>query len=135
MNDCLFCKIIKGEVPSSKVYENENIVAFLDINPVNPGHTLVVPKEHYENFSLADEKTLHHLVEAAQKVAKAIVKALGYEGYNIGVNNGSVAGQVIFHLHVHVMPRRPDDGHKLWKGKTYGEGEMEKVAAKIREAI
>lgn len=135
MNDCVFCKIIKGEIPAAKVYEDNETLAFLDIHPVNPGHTLVIPKAHFESFLHADQKVVQNLATAVQKVSKAIVQALGSEGFNLGLNNGSAAGQVVPHVHFHVMPRKVDDGYQLWKGREYGPGQMEEVARKIREAV
>jgi histidine triad (HIT) family protein len=135
MNDCLFCKIIKGEIPASKVYEDENVLAFLDIHPVNSGHTLIVPKKHSEGLLDADDEVLSQMVVVTKKVAAAILRSLGYEAFNLEQNNGPIAGQVIPHLHWHIVPRRADDGLKHWPGKEYGEGEANDVAVKIRSEI
>jgi histidine triad (HIT) family protein len=132
MDNCLFCKIIKGEIPSAKVYENGKILAFLDINPVNPGHTLVIPKTHYANLVETPEDVLDEMIRAVKKIASAILQATGAEGFNLGVNNGKPAGQLILHTHFHIMPRRAGDGLKHWPGKPYREGEMAEVAEKIR---
>ncbi|MDP3900223.1 MAG: HIT family protein [bacterium] len=134
-NDCIFCKIITGVIPAQKIYEDDKVFAFLDINPVNPGHTLVIPKEHFKNIMETPPEILCNLVKVVQKIAPAIVKATDSEGFNVGINTGSSAGQVIFHTHIHVMPRRSDDGRALWKGKEYGEGEIEETAEKIKTAI
>lgn len=133
--ECIFCKIIAGEIPAHKVYENDKSIAFLDIRPVNPGHTLIVPKEHYENFLDAPSEVLAAMMDATQKVAKAVLLATGDNSFNLGVNNGVVAGQVVFHLHLHIMPRHLDDGHHLWHGREYQAGEAEKLAQKIKEQI
>ena len=130
---CIFCKIINGEIPSYKVYEDDQTLAFLDINPVNPGHTLVVPKNHSENLIAADKKDLQALILAVKKITPAIMKGVEASGFNLGVNNGSVAGQVVNHLHFHLMPRFENDGHHLWSGKPYSPGEAEIVAEKIKK--
>lgn len=134
MPDCVFCKIIAGELPSSKVYEDDEVVAFLDIHPVRPGHTLLVPKKHCKDFLDCDPEVGAHLMEAAQKVARAVVAGTRAEGFNLGVNNGRAAGQIIFHLHLHVIPRSEGDGLRLWGQQEYKEGEMESVAERIRNA-
>ncbi len=133
--DCIFCKIISKELSSQIVYEDDATVAFLDIHPINPGHTLVIPKVHTENLLDTSVETLHAMMTTTQKVAKGVLTATGATGFNFGVNNGSVAGQVVFHLHFHIMPRFPGDGFELWHGKSYGEGEAEMFASKIREAL
>jgi len=133
--DCIFCKIIKGEIPSFKIYEDENVLAFLDIAPVNPGHTLIVPKKHFTNLEEIPEGELARLVVAIKRVGKAIKDGLGVEGYNVTENNGSIAGQIVPHLHFHVIPRRQGDGLKLWPQGRYQEGEAEEVAKKIKDKI
>ncbi len=135
MSDCLFCKIIAKEIPSTSVYEDDHIYAFLDINPVNPGHVLVVPKVHVEGFNAADTETLDRLIRATQSVSRALVTSGICEAFNLEENNGAIAGQVIAHLHVHVVPRRADDGLKHWPGRPYAEGEAEQIAEKIRSSI
>lgn len=135
MNDCIFCKIVRKEIPAQIVYENGKTIAFLDIKPVNPGHALIVPKEHYPDFASTPDDQLGDIAAVARKVAKAAVKALGADGFNIGVNNGRAAGQLVDHMHLHVMPRFAGDGHELWHGKAYEPGEAEKVAAEIVDAL
>ena len=136
MDDCLFCKIIKGEIPSNKVYEDGEVIAFLDINPINPGHTLVIPKEHYPSLSETPPKVAGNLMEVAPDLANSIVKAVGADGFNVGINNGPAAGQMVFHTHLHIMPRFKDDGHSLWRGTPYESDEVAKeVADKIRAEI
>jgi len=135
MSDCIFCKIVAGEISAIKIYEDEKILAFLDINPVDPGHTLVVPKKHYENFSETPNEFLSAMMPVIDKISKAAMKATGAEGFNLALNNGKAAGQVVFHTHFHIMPRFPGDGHELWKGKPYAEGEMEEIADKIKENL
>lgn len=135
MNNCLFCKIIAKEIPSAVVYEDDDILAFLDIKPVNPGHTLVVPKTHSDGFHDANPETLKTLILVTQEIANAVALAMGTTGFNLEENNGAIAGQVIPHLHLHVVPRRPDDGLKHWPGTAYAEGESEKVAALIKARL
>ncbi|MBI5456710.1 HIT family protein [Candidatus Kaiserbacteria bacterium] len=135
MPDCLFCKIIRGELPTNKIYEDEKTFAFLDINPVNPGHTLVVPKKHAVDVFEIDEEEWNAVMGAVKKISLAVEKALQPTGINLGMNNKSGAGQVVFHAHVHIMPRFQNDGHELWKGKPYGAGEAAKIAEKIRGVI
>jgi histidine triad (HIT) family protein len=132
MDDCVFCKIVKGEIPATKIYEDEIALAFLDIFPVSPGHTLVIPKEHYENFLAIPEETLRGVISASQKVAKAVVKGTGAEGFNFTQNNGKVAGQAVNHLHFHIIPRVEGDGLKHWPHKDYTDGEEQKISEKIK---
>ncbi len=131
-NECIFCKIIKGEIPSYKVYEDDKVLAFLDISPVNPGHTLLIPKEHYENTLETPVEILQHMTEVVKKIVPGILKAVDADSWNLGVNNGATAGQVVFHTHWHIMPRFANDGHGLWKGKEYEEGKAEKIINKIK---
>jgi histidine triad (HIT) family protein len=132
--DCLFCKMVAGEIPCRKVYEDADHLAFLDIHPVNPGHTLVIPKRHVESLAAADPAALGPLFAAAQKVGEAAKSATGADAYNVGVNVGGAAGQVVMHLHVHVMPRFPEDGHRHWGKREVSEEEMAKVQEGMRAA-
>ncbi|KSW12051.1 diadenosine tetraphosphate hydrolase [Pyrodictium occultum] len=111
--DCVFCKIIRGELPSAKVYEDENVVAFLDIYPINPGHTLVVPKRHVERLEQLSDEEAAALIRVVKKLAPRIVEAVGAQGYNVVANNGRAAGQVIFHVHFHIVPRFEGDGCQM----------------------
>ena len=133
--DCLFCQIIAGQIPSTKVAESENVIAILDINPVNPGHTLIIPKRHSQDMLDADDEILKEMIIFTKKVAQAILTSLGYEAFNLELNNGQIAGQIIPHLHWHIVPRTADDGLLHWPGKKYPGGEAERVAAKIRAQI
>lgn len=133
--DCLFCKIAKGEIPSTKIYEDEKFLAFLDINPVNHGHTLIIPKEHFEDAASTPDNLLSELIVKGKKIGKALMESVGAEGFNFSTNNGKAAGQVIFHTHFHIIPRKMRDGLKHWESKKYKEGEAEEVAAKIKEVL
>lgn len=136
MNDCLFCKIAQGEIPATKLYEDDTTFAFLDIHPVNPGHALVIPKTHYENIFSAPDEVMQKIMTTAKKVAHGIREGLGIEHMNITMNNGVHAGQSVFHAHVHIIPRHAGDGHTAWHGKKpYAEGEAAQVAEKIRSAL
>lgn len=132
--NCLFCKIIAREIPAQIVFEDADTLAFLDINPVNPGHTLVVPKRHSVDVFEIEENEWQGVMKTVRIVSHAIEKSLKPSGINLGMNNKSGAGQVIFHAHVHIMPRFPNDGHELWKGKPYAEGEFAAMGEKIRNA-
>ena len=135
MPDCIFCKIVRGELPSYKVYEDEKTLAFLDINPVNAGHTLVVPKKHSHNiFDIAPEDWAA-VTESARKIAIAIEKGLQTDGVNIGMNNREHAGQLVDHPHLHVIPRFKSDGLKLMPQRKYLDHEAEQAAEKIRAAL
>ena len=131
MDECIFCKIASGSIPSSKVYEGEKILAFLDIRPVNKGHVLIIPKEHAETLLDVPENTLKDMIVLAKKVGKTFRKSLKADGFNIGMNNFSAAGQVVFHAHVHVIPRYQGDGLQHWPAKTYDEGEIDSYKEKI----
>ncbi|HRY63083.1 MAG TPA: HIT family protein [Patescibacteria group bacterium] len=136
MEDCIFCKIIKGEIPADKVYEDDRVLAFLDISPINKGHILVVPKEHFENLLETPDELVEKLVLAGKKIGLAVREVVRAEGINVGINNGSAAGQVVFHTHIHIIPRFSDDGYKLWgSDKKYELGEGRELAQKIQEQL
>lgn len=134
--DCIFCKIAAGEIPCAKLYESEEILAFLDIAPVNKGHALVIPKQHYANlFELPDGLGASLLAEL-KRVGTAIMAATGADGLNVGMNNHEAAGQLVMHAHFHLIPRFRDDGLTLWGQKSYdGQEEMHALAAKIRASL
>ncbi len=131
MKDCLFCKIAAKEIPSNVIYEDGHTLAFLDIAPVNPGHTLVIPKEHATNIFNISSESWAAVAETARKIAGAVQAATGADGVNVNMNNGEVAGQVIFHTHVHIIPRHENDGLKHWNKKEYEEGEEKEIAKKF----
>lgn len=131
-DECVFCGIIEGEIPSHKVYEDEDVVAFLDTNPVSKGHTLVVPKEHVE--TIHDAEGMDHVWNVLVKVSNAVEDAFDPEGINISQNNGEEAGQEVFHMHFHVTPVY--DGTEL--EVDYDRSELEngeEVAEKLRENL
>jgi len=135
MDTCVFCKIIRGDIPSFKVYDNEKTYAFLDINPTNPGHTLVIPKKHTLDVFEIEESEWDAVMRTVRRVSHALEAALNPTGINLAMNNRSGAGQVIFHAHVHVIPRFPNDGHELWKGTPYKIGEASVIAERIRNYV
>ena len=134
--DCLFCKITAGEVPSAKVYEDEHAFAFLDIEPNNPGHTLLVPKTHARNILDIGEETLCGIMPALKKLSRAVKDAVSADGLNISMNNESAAGQIVPHAHIHIIPRFSDDGHRHFEKRPYkNDEEMNAVAEKIKTAL
>jgi len=136
MEDCIFCKIINGEIPCAKIYEDEKTLAFLDIGPIAEGHALVVSKQHYETLLDTPEEEIKSIFSLAKKVAAAQQKALNNEGFNLLMNNKEVAGQVVPHIHVHIIPRNKRDGlFKGWPSKQYEEGKMEEVLGKIKKCF
>jgi histidine triad (HIT) family protein len=136
MEDCLFCKIISGEIPSYNVYEDEKTFAFLDINPINEGHTLVVPKTHVAKITDASGDDLQALTRALKKVVAGIEDGLGVLNLNVIVNQGEDAGQVIPHLHYHIVPRHKGDGVKFdVPQRKLTEEEFMKLVDKIKGSI
>ena len=140
MADCIFCKIINGEIPATKVFEDDLVFAFLDIQPINPGHTLVIPKKHAGSLDELDEDLAGHLMKAAKKIASSIRKSgLKCEGVNLHVADGAVAGQEVPHVHLHVIPRFAGDGFGLKFGPGFGKSpspeEMADVAESIRKGL
>ncbi len=135
MEDCIFCKIVRGEIPSFKVYEDANVLAFLDIHPTNPGHTLVVPKIHAENIFEISSESWSQVMETARKLSITIENALDAKGINLMMNNREHAGQVVDHVHVHIVPRFTGDAHRQWSQSSYKDGEAEKILDKIRKGL
>ncbi len=131
MNDCIFCKIIKKEIPADFIYENDKIVAFLDIHPNNPGHTLIVPKEHHADLLETPDDVLAEILSKAKKIAPAIMKAVKADGFNSIFNTKPAAGQMVFHTHMHIIPRFTNDGLKHWPDKHLSAEELKKTKDKI----
>jgi len=138
MDNCIFCRIVSGEIPSRKVYEDDLVVAFLDVSPVSPGHALVIPKQHYNPLWGVPDEVLSRVVCVAKRVAKAQMdSALAPDGVNIFQTNGPAAGQTVFHVHFHVIPRKNGDG----AGWTFRENgyasaeEADATAAAIASAL
>lgn len=131
---CLFCSIIAKQIPSEIVFENEHVLAFLDIGPVSEGHTLVVPKAHAENLSQGTEEASRELMAAVHMLAPKILKAIGADGYNLGMNHGECAGQEVMHTHLHIMPRKVGMMRTFTKLRPTKE-ELATSAQKIRSTL
>lgn len=133
---CIFCKIIAGAIPSAKVFEDENILAFLDLNPIAKGHTLVVPKGHYPTLLDLPSSEGKALLRAMRLVAKAVQEQTGAGGFNCIQNNFGPAGQMVFHSHWHIIPRFANDGLPDWPGGRYSDStEMQQLAQSINARI
>jgi histidine triad (HIT) family protein len=136
MTDCVFCRIVAGELPASVVHEDADTIAFMDIGSVNPGHVLVVAKKHVENVFALDDVTGAAMGRALVRVARAIGEAFAPEGLSQYQANGKIAGQTVFHYHVHLVPRRRDDRMKIdWPARNPGREALEADAAAIRKAL
>lgn len=134
--DCVFCKIISGEIPSETVYENSKFKVIMDIAPANKGHVLILPKEHFDNIYDIDTATAGQLFELAAMIARALKSATNCDGMNILQNNGTVAGQTVFHFHLHIIPRYEGDTVNVgWKELGYEDGEMEQLREAIRKGL
>ena len=132
--NCVFCLIIRKQAPASIIYEDEQVAAFLSNRPVNWGHTLVVPKKHYENIYEISEEEAAYLFKIVKRVADAVKAATGTEGIRIVQNNGEAAGQVVFHLHVHIIPMRP--GNQFYHQNGFRESELlNEDAKKIKQHL
>ena len=134
--DCIFCKIAAGQIPSEKVYEDEVVLAFMDIGPISDGHTLVIPKRHCENIDSCSSELLSQVAERLGKIAKAVKKTLNCDGYNVLCNNGRAAGQLVNHLHFHIIPRNAGDGvFNRWPSFEYPEGKARQLAEAIKQNL
>ncbi len=131
----IFCKIIRKEIPKYYVYEDDVVVAFLDIHPTQKGHTLIIPKTHSDTFLETDDVVLARCASVAKKIGKAVTSAVGADGVNIITNNGLAAGQIIFHLHTHVIPRFTGDGLMQWPDGAYAPGEEQSIQEAIRNHL
>lgn len=136
MSDCIFCKIAKGEIPSMTIYEDDNFRVFLDIFPASKGHTLIVPKQHVANIFELDEETAGELFMLATRVAKVMQKELNFEGMNVIQNNGEIAGQTIFHFHLHLIPRYKDDQVSVkWQPKEADQAILKELKEVMAEGL
>jgi len=111
--DCIFCKIVKGEIPCKKIWEDENFISFPDVNPLVKGHTLVIPKKHFEKLIDVENEISEKFISAIQKVGKILMEKYNCDGFNVVLNNGKSAGQIVPHIHFHILPRKKDDGFNL----------------------
>ena len=136
LDSCIFCKITAGEIPSNTIYEDDTFQAILDIAPAAKGHTVLLVKQHTPNLFETEDSILSKALPVAKKIAIALKKALSCDGVNLLQNNGTSAGQSIFHLHIHIIPRYEEDGLVIpWHTKTYADGEAKLLAEKIKEHI
>lgn len=132
--DCIFCKIAAGEIPSKTIYEDEEFRVIMDISPATKGHALILPKEHYPNLYEIPEEVAADAMKLAKKMAKKMTDALQCDGFNLVQNNGEVAGQTVFHFHMHLIPRYKNDGNEdriCWNHLELGEKELEEIHQKL----
>ncbi len=134
--DCIFCKIIAGQIPCTKIYENDFVLAFLDNGPVSDGHVLVILKQHTCSIDQTDPLAMAEIAKVLPKLAGSVKDAMQADGYNVLCNNGASAGQVVGHMHFHIIPRKENDGvFKQWPSFQYPQGKAGKIAEKIIEKI
>ncbi|MBQ6320330.1 MAG: HIT family protein [Lachnospiraceae bacterium] len=127
-DDCIFCKLANGEIPTNTIYEDNDFRVFLDAAPATKGHCLIVPKEHFDNLEELSDDVASKVFPLAKKMMKLLKEKLGWDGFNVVQNNGEVAGQTVFHFHTHLIPRYIDDGQNLnMKPSSPKEGELEEV--------
>lgn len=135
-NDCIFCKIANGEIPSSTIYEDDMFRVILDLSPATKGHALIIPKNHMANIFEMDESTAGKVFVLASRIAKAMKEALHCDGLNIVQNNGEIAGQTVFHFHMHIIPRYEGDNQNInWVPGTSEADESDAVAEQIKIAL
>jgi len=133
--DCIFCKIIKGDIPSHKIYEDDFVMAFLDILPISQGHTIIVPKNHEADLESLSEEYFLAMARAVKKIGKAVMDGLDVKGYSVFLDNKSAANQHVPHIHFHLVPRAEGDGLERWPQGGYGDGEAEYCMKKISENL
>jgi len=133
---CLFCKMVAGQIPVTKIYEDQVILSFLDIGPISDGHTLVIPKQHFGKLHECPAELLGQVFSRTGRIAGAVATAMNSDGYNLLCNNGRPAGQLIEHLHFHIIPRNAGDGlFRKWPSYEYKEGKIEHIADAIRKNL
>ncbi|MBN1804469.1 MAG: HIT family protein [Sedimentisphaerales bacterium] len=136
IDDCLFCKMVAGQIPVTKIYEDDDVLAFLDIGPISDGHTLVIPKQHFEKVHDCPPEVLVKVASRLGKIARAVTTAMNSDGYNLLCNNGRAAGQLIKHLHFHIIARKSNDGLLgRWPAYKYKHGQIEVIAGQIRKNL
>lgn len=135
-DDCIFCRIIRGESPAEVLYENDRIISILDIRPIHYGHALVIPKAHCSDLLSLPDDSLQDIMYGVRIVARALVEALDLEGFNVFANNGAIAGQSVFHFHMHVTPRYADDNIRfVLRLKNYADDTLRDMGERIRRGI
>lgn len=131
-DDCIFCKLANGDIPTNTIYEDDFFRVILDASPANLGHALILPKEHFANIFEADDEYLAKALPLAKKVTSVIKEEFKCDGVNIQQNNGTAAGQTVFHLHIHIIPRYDSDNFTLnWPQKSPGADEQKEIAARL----
>ena len=131
-DDCIFCKLANGVIPTNSLYEDDVVKVIFDAGPASSGHVLILPKEHFDNVYALDDDTAAHVFQVAVKVAKALKEGLNLEGLNIVQNNGEIAGQTIFHFHMHIIPRYKGDTVNVgWKPGEVTDEEIEKIKSLV----
>ena len=133
-DDCIFCKLANGDIPTNSIYEDDVVKVIFDASPAAPGHILILPKNHFDDVYSMDDETAAHVFKVAVKLSKAYRKALDFDGLNIVQNNGEAAGQTVFHFHMHLIPRyEGDNQHILWKPTEVTQDELEEIRKQITE--
>lgn len=135
MENCLFCKITKHEIPAEIIYEDDDVMAFLDIMPKQFGHTLVIPKKHFDSIVDTPDDIIAKMFTVLKKISPAILKVTSADSFNTLFNSGAASGQMIFHTHMHIIPRKRGDGTPEWPSLKYAEGEWEEYGNKIRAEL
>ena len=131
-DDCIFCKLANGVIPTNSLYEDDVVKVLFDAGPASLGHVLILPKEHFDNVYALDDDTAAHVFQVAVKVAKALKEGLNLEGLNIVQNNGEIAGQTVFHFHMHIIPRYKGDTVNVgWKPGEVTDEEIEKIKSLV----
>jgi len=134
--DCVFCKIIDGQLPCCEIYQDEHILAFLDIGPLSDGHTLIIPKKHVDRLEHCPPDVVAAMARQFGHIAKAVIDTVGAPDYNLLNNNGTDAGQVVDHLHFHIIPRSPGDGlFNRWPAGKYPPGRIEQLQQDIKKKL
>lgn len=136
-NDCIFCRIAAGEIPSETVYEDEYFRAILDLGPASKGHTLILPKEHFKDVTELEEPYASRVLPLASRIGKAMIQGLKCDGFNLVQNNGEAAGQTVLHFHMHVIPRYKNEPDKIaaWEPQSPDQEELKENAAMIRSGL
>lgn len=133
-DDCIFCKLANGDIPTSTIYEDEDFRVILDLGPATKGHALILPKDHYENLYEIDDEIAGKAMKLAKKIITQMTEVLGCDGYNIVQNNGSAAGQTVFHFHMHLIPRYQGDKSGFgWKSGKLSDADKEEILGKLNK--
>ena len=134
--ECLFCKIARGEIPAARILETDRAIAFLDLQPVNPGHVLLIPRDHHETLSELPDELAAHAGSLLPRLCRAVRAATGAEALNVIVNHGRAAGQTIFHVHWHVIPRRAADAVRWpWPHEPYERDGLDRMRSRIEREL